>query len=225
LVIFDMDDTLYPEADFVLSGYHAAAEVAWQDLGCDLEPELRRRFMLGQRGDLFTTALKTLDVAPPQDYVKTRLVPAYREHLPRLHPYVEVRSVLAALKARGHRLALLSDGWADVQRRKFEALALSEFFDAVVFTDDFGRNAWKPSTVGFERVLKVLGFSADQAMYVADNPLKDFIAPNHLGMSSVRVVRPGTEHMGAVAAEPTHAARWRVRALSELIGNRARPIP
>lgn len=221
LIVFDMDDTLYPEADFVRSGHRAVAERAWQDLGVDIEPELRRRFAAGQRGDLMSAALASLGVAVPEDYVSRVLVPAYREHAPAICPHVETVPVLTELRRRGHRLALLSDGWAAVQRRKLQALDLSDFFDEVVFTDDLGREAWKPSPAGFQRILSQLGLQAGDALYVSDNPLKDFLGPHRLGMRTVRIVRAGTEHGEALAPTPEHQPQRAIRALRELLATPA----
>jgi len=217
VLIFDLDDTLYPEIDFVQSAHRAVAERVWQDLGIDIEPELRRRFAAGQRGDLMSAALVALGVKAPSDYVGSVLVPVYREHAPRIRPHVETAPVLASLRERGHRLALLSDGWAKVQRGKLAALGLEGFFDAVVMTDDLGRNAWKPSPAGFERILATLGIRGDEALYVADNPYKDFAGPHRLGIRTVRIVRPGSEHGEALAPAPIHQPQRMIRALSELL--------
>jgi putative hydrolase of the HAD superfamily len=217
VVIFDLDDTLYPEADFVRSGHRAVAQRVWQDFGMDIEPELRRRFAAGQRGDLMTAALASLDVGAEDDYVGSELVSVYREHCPSIRPYVETEPVLRALKERGHRLALLSDGWAAVQRRKLEALGVANFFDQVVFTDELGRDHWKPSPKGFQLILHELRVTAAQALYVSDNPLKDFAGPKELGMRTVRIVRPGTEHGLALPPSPEHVPDRVIHALTQLL--------
>ena len=217
VIVFDMDDTLYPEADFVRSGHRAVAERVWQDLRVNIEPELRRRFAAGQRGDLFSAALIALDVKVPQDYVGHVLVPVYRGHAPAISPHVETVSVMIELRARGHLLALLSDGWAEVQRRKLAALGLGSFFDEVVITDELGREAWKPSTLGFERILGALSVKGEAAMYVSDNPHKDFAGPHRLGMRTVRIVRPGTEHGEALAPTHEHQPQCLIRSLYELL--------
>lgn len=222
LIIFDMDDTLYPEADFVRSGHRAVAERVWQDLRVDIEPELRRRFASGQRGDLMSAALAAVEVQTPHDYVGRVLVPVYREHAPAICPYVETVPVLTELRARGHRLALLSDGWAEVQRRKLVALGVAELFDVIVITDELGRDAWKPSPVGFERILHTLSFTGDAAMYVSDNPHKDFAGPHRLGIRTVRIVRSGTEHGEALAPAPEYQPQRMIRALHELLAAPAR---
>ena len=161
--------------------------------------------------------LAALDVEAPQDYVVSVLVPVYREHAPAIRPHVETVPVLAELRARGHRLALLSDGWADVQRRKLAALGLAELFEEVVITDELGREAWKPSTVGFERILTAQGVTGEAAIYVSDNPHKDFAGPHRLGMRTVRIVRPGTEHGEALAPAAEHQPQRVIYSLNELL--------
>jgi carbamoyl-phosphate synthase large subunit len=217
VVIFDLDDTLYPEADFVSSGHRAVAERVWRDWEVDIEPELRRRFAAGHRGDLMSTALAALGVQVPKDYVGKVLVPVYREHEPAIRPYIDTVPVLTELRARHHKLALLSDGWAAVQRRKLAALGIAGLFDEIVITDELGRDAWKPSLMGFDRILAALRVAGNAAMYVADNPLKDFLGPHRLGMHTVRIVRPGTEHGAALAPTPEHSPQRMIRALSELL--------
>ncbi len=71
-----------------------------------------------------------------------------------------------------YRLGLLSDGLLRVQRAKLEALGLEELFEVVVFSDELGRDAWKPSTRPFERMLELLQVPAPEAVYVGENSLK-----------------------------------------------------
>jgi putative hydrolase of the HAD superfamily len=220
LLILDLDDTLYPEADFVRSGHRAAALTVWRDHRIDIEPELRRRFTAGQRGDTLTAALRALEVPFSPGYVESVLVPAYRGHTPEISPYLDARPVLTELRARGHLLALLSDGWAEVQRGKLAALGLADLFAAVMFTDELGREAWKPSTRGFEALLQRLGIEAQDAIYIADNPTKDFIGPHRLGMQSIRIIRPGGEHAAALARPRADDASWRVTSLTQLLTER-----
>lgn len=222
LLIFDLDDTLYREADFVLSGYRAVAERVWRDHGVDIESELRRRFSIGQRGDLFTPSLRLLGVVFDEAYVREVLVRTYRDHMPSIRPYAETADVLRRLRADGHELALLSDGWADVQRRKFEALRLPDVFAAVVFTDELGYDAWKPSPRGFLHLLERTGRSGTDAAYIADNPAKDFIAPHQLSMDSFRLIRHDTEHRAALARPRQHDARWRLDSLAHLLASKGR---
>jgi putative hydrolase of the HAD superfamily len=114
------------------------------------------------------------------------MVDVYRQHAPRIEPYPGVRGMLARLKTR-FRIGLVSDGYLAVQRRKLDALRLAPAFDAILLTDELGRDAWKPSPVPFRTIVERLGVAPSSAIYVADNPAKDFRGARAVGMATVRV--------------------------------------
>ena len=217
-VVFDLDDTLYPERDFVLSGFRAVA--AWLEARIGVPAahgydELRALFAAGVRGNTFDRWLEERGL-PAHAFVP-EMVRVYREHEPRLSPFPEVPELLAALR-RGSRLGLVSDGPLAVQRAKLAAVGLEQFFDAVVFSDAWGREAWKPSLLPFTTVLERLGTPAAASVYVADNPVKDFLGARRVGMRTVRVRRPGGEyaHLGPPAGE--HAPHATIESLRDLEG-------
>ena len=217
VVIFDLDDTLYPESDFVRSAFRAVAQQVWNDFSIDIEPLLRHRFTNGQRGDLMTSVLLGLKVRLPSEYVTNILVPCYRQHAPSICPFVESIPVLSELKSRGHKLGLLTDGWAQVQRNKISALNIESYFDEIIVTDEIGKHAWKPSIIGFERMLERLSSEAAHAIYIADNPAKDFFGPKQLGMETVQIRRSGSEYADALAPERSFLPDWEVSTLQELL--------
>lgn len=215
-IVFDLDDTLYPERDFVLSGFRAVAEWAESHLGLQRDrgyANLCTLYESGARGDTFNRWLVAhgqLDAALP-----AQLVQVYRQHTPQLTPFAEAPVVLQRLHGR-YRLGLVSDGYLDVQRGKLAALGLTHYFDAIVFSDEWGRDAWKPSVLPFQAVLQRLAVSAAMAVYVADNPLKDFLGARQVGMFTVRIQRSGGEYSHLVPPTPQHAPDQTIQDLTEL---------
>ena len=70
-----------------------------------------------------------------------------------------------------------------------------------------GRSAWKPDPKPFRIVLERLGcVSPSQAVYVADNPDKDFLGARRAGMDSIRVLRASGLHAHKPAASEAHRA-------------------
>ena len=57
-----------------------------------------------------------------------------------------------------------------------------------------GRDFWKPSPRGFEKIGELLDVPHERCAYVGDNPAKDFVAPNALGWRTVQYVRAGQVH-------------------------------
>ena len=215
-VVFDLDDTLYPEREFVLGGFMAAARWAEARVGIHADvgyADLCRLYESGVRGDTFERWLEEHGVEPGPHV--SSLVDVYRRHEPRLEPFPGVPALLAGL-GRDHLVGLISDGLHDVQRRKLNALGLGPVFDAVVFSDEWGRENWKPSTRPFLEILQRLGVTADSAVYVADNPLKDFLGARQVGMHAIQILREGGEYARATAPTPQHAADRVIHDLSVL---------
>jgi len=142
-------------------------------------------------------------------------VAIYRSHEPNIRPYSDVLRVLERLKAK-YKLAIISDGFLPVQKSKLNSLKLADYFDVVVFSDEWGRDAWKPSTQPFEKMLSALGVVANESVYVGDNPAKDFISAKKLGITTVRIRRAGGEHSRSEPPTPAHAPDVEITSLTEL---------
>ena len=93
-----------------------------------------------------------------------------------------------------HQLGLISDSFAEMQRNKLHALGLEKYFSAVIFTDDLPAGNAKPSPAAFEMISKQFAASPTNCVYIADNPSKDFLAPNKLGWLSIQYLRPEQIH-------------------------------
>lgn len=201
-VLLDLDDTLYPEREFARGGFRAAAEslaAAVHRPADELFAICWQRFETGVRGSIFDSVLTELNVAHDATRID-ELVRAYRLHEPNLVLFDDADRLLTSMASQ-YGLGLLTDGPADVQRRKVKALGLQRRIEAIVYSDDFGREHWKPSPIPYLELLRKLHVDPSHAVYVADNPKKDFIGARRLGLQTVRIRRPQTEH-GHLEAQP-----------------------
>lgn len=189
-VIFDLDGTLYPELEFVRSGFREVARYldARYHLGearvLDL---LLEKLRAEGRGRVFDGVLRELGV-----YTEERvrlLLFLYRSHRPEIRLHGDVLPTLEELGRRGVRLGLVTDGMASVQRRKIAALGLEGVLDAIVCSDELGGDCWKPSAVPYRIALDLLGAAPLDAAYVGDDVRKDFLWPNSAGMLTIEVRR------------------------------------
>jgi len=214
-VIFDLDDTLYPERQYVRSGYEAVAGHLRAGLARTeaFEDWLWDRFCGGRRDRALDALNEHFELGLEQENI-AELVELYRSHRPEITPFEGTAALLEGLGGR-FRLGLLSDGFLPAQRLKLESLGLARYFGAVVFTEELGRDAWKPSPTGFQRISELLAVPADGCAYVADNPAKDFVAPNALGWLTIQCLHPGQIHADNPPA-PGGAARIVVRGWREL---------
>lgn len=215
-VVFDLDDTLYPEREYVLSGFREVA--AWSEANLGLPAasaytELEEIYRSGLRGNIFDVWLASHKLA--DSTLISTLVRVYREHEPAIRPFPEIPSILQGLKT-GYRLGLLSDGWLKVQQRKLAALKLAHYFDCVVFSDEWGREAWKPNVRCFNLLLERLAISAAEAVYVGDNPTKDFLGARKAGLDTIWIRRPGLVYTHLEPATPDHKPNISITSILEL---------
>lgn len=194
-VVFDVDDTLYLEIDYVISGFRAVDRYLLESYDIvGFFPAAMSAFAEGARGDIFNRALTTLGHSPEPTLIR-QLVKQYRSHLPQIGLLSDARQALNAVRPVTH-VAVLSDGPTASQRAKVAVLGLTRWTESVLLTDEWGVAFRKPHPRAFEAVQDSLGGAPESFVYVADNPVKDFAAPHALGWRTVRVRRTGSLHAG-----------------------------
>ena len=212
-LMFDLDDTLFLEGDFIASGYRAVAH--YVSACCGANP-----------GDVFLTMLNTLSAHGRREVlrvVKRRfsppglavadLVQIYRRHEPRISVLPGYGALLLRL-GRRHKLGILTDGLPEVQHRKIRALGLDRVVDGIVCTWDLGIERQKPDPAGFLRLLSLLGVPSWDALYIGDNPGKDRVGAANAGVRFVQVCHGRPNKVRAQRDEAGHCAR--IASLHEL---------
>jgi putative hydrolase of the HAD superfamily len=192
-VVFDLDDTLYLERDYVDSGFHAVGTWCAERLGIEgIDKLAQSLFVQGKRKNIFNAVLERLGVDRDTETI-LEMVRIYREHTPNIKLLPDAVECLTRLEDRVY-LGLLSDGNPVSQRAKIEALGLQSRFDATVITGEWGIEFFKPHVRGYQYLESQLDMCRDRFIYVADNPLKDFFAPQAMGWNAIRVRRPAGLH-------------------------------
>ena len=214
-VIFDLDDTLYPERLFALSGFRAAAAWAADEWGLhDMAPEMARLLDDGHLGAVFKIALER---HRPQHSKQdlARFIDVYRSHKPELALFNDAAPALERSQAFGP-LGLITDGTHWVQENKVEALGIGAHFDTIIYTGALGgRDFHKPHPRAFEMMEAALAAPDALFVYIGDNPAKDFVSPNARGWATIQVVREGGIH-DAHAVVDGGAAQHTIDSLADL---------
>jgi putative hydrolase of the HAD superfamily len=183
VVVFDLDDTLYKEVDFLKSAYREIADLAEKEFGCLGVYEK----MIGwwEIGD---NVFEHLISAYRLDLSTNELLEIYRKHFPQLCLDEETRNVMIQLR-KTCKMGIVSDGRSLTQRNKINALGLSEFLDwsDIYISDEVGH--LKTTPYSFEKIMAT--YPDCQYLYVGDNPAKDFLVPNRLGWMTVCVLDNG----------------------------------
>lgn len=220
-VVFDIDDTLYLERDYVRSGFRSVCDLVASSSSVDsseLFDFLWQLFDTGQRGLLFDALLKEYPQVASR-WAISDLVKSYREHDPAIDLLPEMGALLRRLRSIGVRLGVITDGKLVSQTAKIGALGLGKRIDVVCTTDSWGTEYWKPHSRAFVHVAAALDLAPDQLVYVGDNPHKDFVAPLALGWDAIRVRIPGQLHVDVEC--PSVMEVQSVQQLSEYLMSRA----
>lgn len=216
-IVFDLDDTLYAESEYVMSGFRAVADWAAEHLGVDAATthgQLVKLHQHGIRDVIFDRWLEEQGLDPRS--CVSSMVEAYRCHLPRIMLDEQAPSLLETL-AQNYLLGLLTDGYFEVQQKKIKALGLAKYFHSIVISDQWGREFWKPHEKPYREVLTCLRCPAALAVYIGDNPRKDFIGARNVGMQSIRILRDGGVHAELEPANSDYEADYTIGDLDELL--------
>jgi putative hydrolase of the HAD superfamily len=215
-VIFDLDDTLYDEIEYCKSGFRAAADFL-SNLSKvpakDIFNALWKQFTNGNRKNTFNKTLDGIGIDYDDNLIQ-ELISAYRNHIPKITLPTDSKDVLCTL-SRKYTLALLTDGFLPAQQLKVQALGIEKYFKCIIYTEQLGREYWKPSPVGFEKIMRILKANPEYTACVADNEKKDFIAPNRLGIKTIQLIRPARIH-NSICKESGAAAQHVIHQISEL---------
>lgn len=213
--MFDLDDTLYPERAYAWGGFRAVAGEFAHLLG-DFDAAVDEMVCLmdeGHRGRIFNELLQKKGL-PVDEAIVAEMVATYRTHRPRIEFHRDAAAALARLKPV-YRLGVITDGAREQQWAKIDALGLRELVEEIIVTSELkgpgastaGAGYGKPHPFAFELIAERFEVTHAECAYVADNPAKDFVAPNSLGWLTVQVHRSDGIYAGAAVAQGGEARR------------------
>ncbi len=193
VVLFDLDDTLYPEKDYVRSGYREISR-HYTEIE-NMTDKLWSAFENGEKA--IDSVLHREGLLSPEAI--SYCLNIYRKHQPKITIYPDAAELICTLKAHGIRLGLITDGRPEGQHAKIKALEIEQYFEKIIITDELGSVGFrKPDTKAFEEMQKYFNVPYSSMVYVGDNPKKDFIAPKQLGMNSVYFKNPDGLYFNAM---------------------------
>lgn len=213
ILIFDLDDTLYDESTFVRSGLKAVAKYLEQTSGLSSKQSYDKMMDLLQkkgRGRVFDDFLRASRLFSRRLVLECLSV--YRHHQPAIQLYPGVRSFLKKRRKNSH-LYLITDGNPIVQANKIKTLNIRPLFEKIYLTHRYGMTSAKPATHCFELIRGIEGCEFSDLCYVADDPGKDFVNINKLGIQTVRVL---TGRHASTRAKPGYEADIRIASVLDL---------
>ncbi len=217
-VVFDLDDTLISEKEYIRSGYHHIARIIEDRFSID-----KNQVFDDLMGFFNVSSLNVFDRLYDKyqiEYSKEMildLVKEYRGHFPNIQFYGDVLPCLTELKKLGIKAGIITDGHKIAQRQKLKAVQADEYFDEIIVTDELGRDYWKPHPKAFELIREKLKISFDEMVYVGDNPEKDFYIKTICPIKTLRIMRQEIVHFSKIYYQSIEED-FRIKSLEEIRG-------
>lgn len=180
-VLFDLDDTLYSEKDYIRSSFRVVEKLVPQ-----IDHIFNKLCAALEKGQPpLETVLKEADMYSEELLLRCR--EAIRDHKPEISLYEGVKELFFELHTQKRSIGILIDGTPKVQRAKIEALGLDKMADEILITDELAGHGnvmefRKPNDLPFLIMRKRLEVPCRNMAFVGDDVEKDFIAPRGLGM-------------------------------------------
>lgn len=190
LVIFDLDDTLISEADYVKSGYRVVSRYIEEKFKINSENVFNKlwSYFENKEKNTFNKLLDEYQISYSKDDI-VELVNVYRNHKPTISFFDDVIPFLNELKSKNIYTGIISDGYINTQKNKLDALKAWNKFDYIILTDELGKEYWKPNPKAFEMMIQKFYLNPEEIIYIGDNPKKDFYIKNFMPIKTVRILR------------------------------------
>jgi phosphoglycolate phosphatase len=212
LVVFDWDGTLIDSAGAIV----ACIQAACRDLGLPVPDDERASHVIGLGlADALAHAVPTL---PPAEY--GRLAERYRVHFltrdAALPLFPGTREMLAALRTRGHTLAIATGKSRAGLARALETTALAALFDATRCAD---QTAPKPAPDMLLELMDELDADPERTIMIGDTS-HDLQMAASAGVAAV-AVSYGAHPAGSLAALAPLALVHSMQELAEWLARNA----
>ena len=184
VVVFDLDDTLYNEIDFLKSAYQEIAITLSNEIFIDeklIFNDLWSFYISGKN------AFKEIINKYSIPITMHDLLIIYRNHKPNIVLTPEKKQTLDFLKLNKISIGILTDGRSIQQRNKIRALGLTTYTKDIIISEEIGSE--KPSINNYKYFEDKFG--EGRYYYIGDNVKKDFITPNKLGWLTICLLNNG----------------------------------
>ena len=183
-LIFDLDDTLFQEIDFLKSAYaHISSKISMSEQRGIYNRMLEK---YQRKENVFEWLVTEYRQSLPEVTVQW-LLKEYREHIPTIALSEATIAFMRIASERTVPMGLITDGRSITQRNKLKALGIEHYFQDIIISEEFGSE--KPDErnyLYFEKKYPGMNF-----YFFGDNTSKDFIVPARLHWTTICIKNVG----------------------------------
>jgi len=206
VIIFDLDDTLYKEIDYLKSAYKEIA-ITLDKIN---SKALYNNMLLTYNNNVNVFEKLTEDY---NELTKYELIAIYRHHVPDIELSLGAIELLISIVKLNYPIGLLTDGRSIQQRNKLKALSITSFFNDIIISEEFGTE--KPSILNYQFFQEK--YSGSDFFYIGDNFNKDFISPKKLGWTTIGLLNNGKNiHKQNINLSKEYLPKYFVKSLNEI---------
>ena len=182
-IVFDLDDTLYKEIEFVKSAYIYINSYIKFRYDIDLSKNIKK-CLEGEVNffDLITSKLQHDQRFPIEKYLEL-----YRFHYPEIKLPDDTNVFLDKILSHNIDFSIITDGRSISQKNKIKALGLVDLAKNIIISEETGFE--KPHLNNFKILDRI--YSNKKLIYIGDNTSKDFLAPNSLNWDTICLIDNG----------------------------------
>lgn len=226
-VVFDLDDTLHNDthayqsaacdvAEEIGAAHNVSAQAVF-DAYIDhtsrywraLSAEHLNTPIADSRYELWAAALRSVGIV--DDAATKAAAQRYGERRRAYYtPFPGTLDLLGTLRARGLKLGLITNGFAETHYEKLELLGLAASFDAVVCADEVGMV--KPDPKIFLHACELLGTQPSRAAMVGDRYFRDIVGARNAGLFTIYI------DVHSEPIPPNEKPDVRVKGIQEVLG-------
>lgn len=189
-VIFDLDNVLFNEQDYINAAYRNIAvflskhyrlseEQVYQKLLSDLQKKT------SLYPHLFDDLLADLGL---DRAILPEILKIYANTTIKLELYPEAEHLLNALQKQEIKLGLVTNGNVEAQRNKVRLLGIEKYFSTIIYARELGKENEKPNPEVYRITLEASRSKPEETICVGDNPYTDFLGAKKLGIRTVRLL-------------------------------------
>ncbi len=213
VVVFDLDDTLYNEIDFLISSYNEISQFLSKIKGVDKSQNEIFDYMYSKYLDKKNTFEQVISFLNIQNITVFDLLDLYRNHIPNICLSDNTKELLDYLIEQEFILGIITDGRSIQQRNKIKALNLESYISGLIISEEFGSE--KPNLENFKFFEQK--FPDANYTYIGDNINKDFIAPNELNWNTICLLDNGKNiHNQSLSHPISHLPKIYIKNIKEI---------
>ncbi len=214
VLVFDLDDTLYNELDFVNLGFVNVSKFLSKKYNInqsEIYNYMLKFFIKYGRDKIFDRTLSYYNI-----YTKILLrscINIYRYSFRNILLKPESKFLLENLYKK-RNLYLVTDGNKNVQKNKIKLLKISKYFKKIFITHNYGIRYAKPSIHCFKKICHLENIAFKDLIYIGDDPSKDFVNLNKKNSLTIRILNGRCKNM---KVKKSYDAKIKIKTLKKLL--------